>query len=203
MSAMVKRVAQLLLAHKTERENLTEFQIAVMTLLIGYFLGQSTDWIKFYFTVWRKKSAINGEIEDIVCMLQYKKSRIEEIAGMVADPRMIGKPAPGEISELMYSKHFSDISPYYSRKKRSRISTFYQTIETFNEGTADLKCRDFEDFNKGLVNLYYYALLSIEAAADLSSPENLPDLYENESRLMKANKEVECFCIKYKLLNGE
>ncbi len=182
---------------------MTDFQIAIMTLLIGYFLGQSTDWIKFYFTVWRKMSAINVEIEDIVCILQYKRSRIEEIAGMIADPRMIGKPAPGEISELMYSKHFSDISPYYSRKKRSRIFTFYQTIKTFNEGTADLKCRDPEYFNKGLANLYYYALLSIEAATDLSSPENIPDLHKKEARLRKANKEVESFCIKYKLLNGD
>lgn len=104
---------------------MSKFEIAISTLFIGYFLGQATDFAKFYYSNHRKKRAIKVEVQDLLEEFQYKTGRIEEIAKMLSNDELLNIPAPGKVDNVIYQDLFSEVSPYFTKKERELLKSFF------------------------------------------------------------------------------
>ncbi len=172
---------------------MSKFEIAITTLFIGYFLGQVTDFVKFYYSNSRKKRAIKVEIEDLLEEFQYKTKRIEEIAKMLSDDELLNIPVPGNVDNVIYKEIFAEISPYFTKKERYILKAFNGSVEHFNSGVGCLISEGADRFSKNLLNLYYYSLLCEETAKNII--DNHPNyiLTGDEGRLLEINSRVHEF----------
>jgi hypothetical protein len=178
---------------------MSKFEIAISTLFIGYFLGQATDFAKFYYSNHRKKRAIKIEIQDLLEEFQYKTGRIEEIAKMLSDDELLNAPAPGKVDNVIYKNIFPEISPYFTNKERELLKSFNGSLEHFNSGVSSLISEGADRFPKNLLNLYYYSLLCEETAKNVLDNHPNYKLTEDEGRLTEINARVHEFGLRYSL----
>ncbi|TBW46398.1 hypothetical protein EZI54_23265 [Marinobacter halodurans] len=178
---------------------MNKFEVAISTLFVGYFLGQATDFAKFFYSNHRKKNAIKVEVQDLLDEFQYKTTRIEEIAKMLSDDELLNVPAPGKVHNVIYQELFPEVSPYFSKKERELHKSFNGSVEQFNGGVDSLISEGAERFRKNLLSLYYYSLLCEETAKNVI--DNHPDyrLIEDEGRLTEINARVHEFGLRYAL----
>ncbi len=180
---------------------MSKFEIAITTLFIGYFLGQATDFAKFYYSNSRKKRAIKFEVQDLLEEFQYKTKRIEEIAKMLSDDELLNLPAPGKVDNVIYQDLFSEISPYFTKSERELLKSFNGSVEHFNAGVSSLVSGEADKYPKNLLNLYYYSLLCEETAKNVIDNHSDYRLTEDEGRLLEINARVHEFGLLYSLDN--
>lgn len=180
---------------------MSKFEIAISTLFIGYFLGQATDFAKFYYSNYRKKRAIKIEVQDLLEEFQYKTGRIEEIAKMLSDDDLLNIPASGKVDNVIYKEIFAESSPYFTKRERELLKAFNGSVEHFNSGVSRLVSEGADRFPKNLLSLYYYSLLCEETAKNVIDNHPSYRLTEDEERLLEINSRVHEFGLQYSLEN--
>lgn len=178
---------------------MSKFEIAISTLFIGYFLGQATDFAKFYYSNHRKKRAIKVEVQDLLEEFQYKTGRIEEIAKMLSNDELLNIPAPGKVDNVIYQDLFSEVSPYFTKKERELLKSFNGSVEHFNLGVNCLISGGTDKFPKNLLKLYYYSLLCEETARNVVDNNLDYRLTDDDGRLTEINARVHEFGLRYAL----
>jgi len=176
---------------------MTKFQIAIITLFLGFALGQSVDFLKYNWSVWRKKAAINSEIDDLLKQLCRRIDRTKVILNDTLNPEMVGTPIPNEFKTIIYDKHYAEIAHLYSPERREALSNIYGTLEGFNSQLKQIAISDSASIRKSLVNLFYYCKLT-KHCIDEFKENKRPVPIENDTELMlEIQKEVQSLYEKY------
>lgn len=175
-------------------EFMTKFQIAISTLLIGFALGQSVDWLKYNWQIRRKKKAVEAEIHGLREELEYRIKRIGDIiAGIKKNPDARGAPSPGKIDTVIYDNFYPDIAPFHEARVRKSISNIYSAVSNFNSESSSEKSGSLDNHINSLVKMLYYAKLALSSANFYLEHKGAKLIEEDERALSDVNKQINRF----------
>lgn len=143
---------------------MSKFEIAITTLLIGFFIGQATDFIKYKWQISRKNNALKSEIRDVQTDFQEKLGRIKQIV-VEMKPSHIGIQIPGKISTIIFDKYFADVAPFLSENERKSVITIYNHVSHFNAERDECMRTSFTEAKRSLFLLHNQCLFGHAASS--------------------------------------
>ncbi|ARD45290.1 hypothetical protein [Colwellia sp. PAMC 21821] len=171
---------------------MSKFEIAITTLLIGFFIGQATDFIKYKWQIKRKKKALNSEILDVRTDFQEKLQRIKQVVTEM-DPSHIGIQVPGKVSTVIFDKYFAEVSPYLSENERKSVITIYNHVTHFNTERDEGFRNTFTDAKKSVFLLHNQCLFG-QATSNFYLENGGEKLFlKQEKMILEINKEIQEF----------
>ena len=172
---------------------MTKFQVAVITLLIGFVLGQSVDYLKYKWSINRKKKALGSEIDDLAADFHEKITRIEQIIKGIDDSGSGFHQLPRKLYTTIYDKHYAEVAPFYERIERKSIYIIYSHAENFNEELIRKDRKHISEAKKSLFSMYVQCMLGYGSAISFKNHKGKKLPIELKENTIKTNKEIQKF----------
>ncbi|EJL7016481.1 hypothetical protein NMT49_003422 [Vibrio cholerae] len=162
---------------------MTKFEVAISTLLIGFILGQTVDFIKYRWGIYRKKKGISDEVMDIYEEFKLKAKRIEEILDEINSATVSGTVTPSSISRVIFDYHYADVAPFFTRKERVELTTIYKCVDNFNKELATGDRKGLTSSNNSFISLYAQCRMGIGSIEHYQRYKGEKSLVDNKEEL--------------------
>ncbi len=168
---------------------MSKFEIAISTLLLGFFLGQTVDFVKYRYGIRRKRSALESEVDDVLSEFQEKLTRIKQIIETLSKSH-VAVPTPGKINAVIYDSIYADIAAFYERKERKAINHIYTHIQHYNQELTNGDRSSFELAKKSLFHLYHHSKYGYETALYFRRSGGKDLIMEDGAKIDEINQEI-------------
>jgi len=169
---------------------LTKFEIAISTLFLGFALGQVTDVVKYKWKIWRKKKAIESEVEDIAADFNDKMLRIKQIIGELNNSH-VAVQVPAIINTIIFDNHYSEVAPFLKRMERKSIWYIYTHVNNFNCEVNNGDRNNLALAKKSLFMLYKQSKFGYESALTFMQSHGEKSLMDQKEKIDNINAELQ------------
>ncbi|MBY7902759.1 hypothetical protein KW459_17745 [Vibrio fluvialis] len=138
---------------------MSEFEIAVSTLLLGFVLGQAVDFTKYRWSIYRKKKAIYDEVREICEDFKEQINRIGTILEETNTCEVRGSVTPSAISSVIFTHHYADVAPFFTREEKAELTAIYKCVDNFNEELSSGVRNNLASSNNSMFLLYNQCLM--------------------------------------------
>ncbi|MCG9714167.1 hypothetical protein L1D40_10250 [Shewanella insulae] len=176
---------------------MSKFEIAISTLLIGFVLGQAVDFIKYRWSIYRKKKAISDEIQDISKDFKTKAKRIEKILNETNNVEVCGTMTPSAISSVIFKHHYADVAPFFTREQRAELTIIYQCVDNFNEELSKGGRNSLASSNNSMLSLYSQCLMGVSTIEYYLVHKGRKCIADNKNEMEKNWGRIQALADKY------
>lgn len=178
---------------------MSEFEIAISTLLLGFILGQAIDFTKYRWDIYRKKRAISDEVLDICENFKEKAIRIKTILRETNTGEVRGTLIPASISRVIFNHHYAEVAPFFTREERAELIVIYQCVDNFNEALSTGVYNDLVSSNKSMLSLYYQSRMGCAAIECYLVHKGKTCIKNNKEEMEKIQIEAQELVDKYNI----
>ncbi|MFM5528301.1 hypothetical protein ACET7F_01455 [Aeromonas veronii] len=178
---------------------MSEFEIAISTLLLGFILGQAIDFTKYRWDIYRKKRAISDEVLDICENFKEKAIRVKTILRETNTGEVRGALIPASISRVIFNHHYAEVAPFFTREERAELTVIYQCVDNFNEELSTGVYNDLVSSNKSMLSLYYQSRMGCAAIECYLVHKGKTSIKNNKEEMEKIHVEAQELVDKYNI----
>ncbi|QSX30659.1 hypothetical protein JYB88_03070 [Shewanella cyperi] len=179
---------------------MSKMEIAFITLVTGFILGNTVDFLKYQWKILRKKKAVIDEISDISHWMSEKIARIEEMIEHFVENGYKAHQIPSAIPTIIFDSHYSDVAPYFRREERKAIVDIFLSVKSYNEHVDNAKFDDAAEVKKFYLFAYSHCKRGQAAAEHFIANRDKSPLSLKSKALIRANDETQKFADKYRIL---
>jgi hypothetical protein len=114
-----------------------KYIITLVAVAFGWFLGETTGWLKKRWSVHNLKKSLLLEIEDALGWLRRNQITIEHIIQLVVLNEFIDA-GPVQVPTHIYDNHFPEISTHLTRSERVSYNSIYNLIHLCDKDSGRL-----------------------------------------------------------------
>ena len=176
---------------------MSEFEIAISTLLLGFVLGQAIDFTKYRWGIYRKKRAVCDEVLDICKNFKEKASRVKTILRETNTGEVRGTWIPASISRVIFNHHYAEVAPFFTREERAELTVIYQCVDNFNEALSTGDYNNLVSYNKLMLSLYCQSLMGCATIEYYLVHKGKLRINDNNEKMEKIQAEIQELVDKY------
>lgn len=176
------------------------YVITIAAVALGWFLGETTGWLKKRWSIRNLKQSLLLEIEDCLSWLTRNQITLEGLIQLSVH-KEIGDFGPVEVPTHIYGTHFPEISPNLTRSERTSYNSIHNLIRSFERDSSKLTeltraCKKdisrISEFSGILEAMYHnvsIAIFQIKFHLDNRNNLNVDNFSDGDSR--RFNKQIE------------